>query len=590
MNNNSISFEINKLRICLDKNSQIPTLETNSKIIIEPGDKILIIGESGSGKTIFLKSIACLFDHKIVEFIGSFCYSGQLVNFQSYKIYKKNIKKIFGRYLCMLHQDAINHLHPYRSIASQLSECYFGDKKAKKINIVNSCNDVDLVRLINSEANRNINNDYNILSNTKRINLSGGMCQRVGIASVLIQEPMLVIADEPLSDLDITSRNTIKKLLFNKILNNKQTTVLFATHDPVIISQNTIFNKLFLTHDNTITQITQIPKKWNNCSLDKNENIILSNNKPKETILFSKMPVKYKYPDSNHWAVDTASQKYNINIVKGQHLGIVGETGSGKSTLARLISFLIRTESNFFLMNKNFKKQSFNDSGNLIYNNIQVVFQDTLGSINTKETIESGIKRLKKKRGFNDIIVKNLLDDIGLSYNEISTKYPFELSMGMLRRFFLVKAYLGLTPIKKDEMPKILILDEITRGLDPINRKRVFDFLINLNSQDITIIAISHDLDFVQKLCNHIIVMYNGWIVEEKIFNDKISFKQINWKHPYSKTLWNKSELKILTSSNIEKACKFFKYCKQSDLKKCLVNANINKQINGLNGWHFCIS
>ncbi|CAN2045288.1 putative ABC transporter ATP-binding protein [Candidatus Magnetomoraceae bacterium gMMP-13] len=599
MESKKFSFEFNTLSINFNKtaNDQPDLQHSGSIIKIVPGDKILVLGESGSGKTVFLKCIAGLLEDYHVDLKGSFTFLGNTKEVNNYKDYKKHIRGLFGNYAGMLHQDAINRLHPYRSISKQIEECFFRNNGNKKEKIIDVCRDVDLIRLINPVLDQyDIKKVYKILDSTKRSGLSGGMCQRLGIAMILSQNPSLIFADEPLSDLDVSSRKTLRNMLYSKILSDKNNTVLFATHDTDVIKDNKEFNKIFFVENKIINERAKsIPEIWRKTVINP-INIELDDHA--DTILYSKESIKYKYPGTNDYAVNMEPQDFKFNVKKGEHLGIVGETGSGKSTLARIISYLIRRGTpDIFINTSDGHGESLRKLKTNPYQNIQVVFQDTMGSIDKKETIKESIKRLLKNRGFNDYYkiedkIKQYFKVIGLSYDEIENQYPYQLSMGMLRRYSLVRASLGLQSKPETGLPKIMILDELTRGLDPINRKKVFNYLQKITQliRQITYVIISHDIEFVKNICSRILIMYQGWVVEEQYIsknNLEDRFKESGWCHPYSNKLWNKMEIEPQSSENPEKsACKFFKYCKKRD-NKCKDLNNISKIYNS-DGWYFC--
>jgi len=584
----NLSLTFNEISINFDRKNKKDNLTIPKTIDIQTGKKILIIGKSGSGKSIFLKCIAGLLDKKHVKLNGTININNKSMEFSSYKNYKNIVKKIFGKHATMIHQDAINHLHPYRNIARQIGECCF-DKKNLQKKIVEVCHQVGLVPLI---TNDKIEDDkfYYLLKSIKRSNLSGGMCQRVSLASLLIQNPALIFMDEPFSDIDVSSRQTLKNLIIDRSLLKKNSCLLMATHDVDIIKNVDMFSKILLVKNCEISEVNKIPEEWYNCTLKAKNSI---NSKLKDDIiLYSNNNIKYKYSNAMKYAVNMERSNMSFKLKRNEHTGIVGETGSGKSTLARLIAYLIRDSSEIFItnINPNNKHILLRKLNNRQYKNIQVVFQDSLGTINRKETISSIIKRLQRKRYFDNDLVYDNFEKIGLSFHTIDKFTIDELSMGMLRRFLLVKAFLGLYPINEQDEPKILILDELTRGLDPINRQKVFKYLSYLKG--VTCVIISHDLDFIGKFCKRIIVMYKGLIVEEKFAsnNGDCAFPLKKWQHPYSKKLWNKEEIELQPGIYNIDSCNYYPYCISRNIDKCLEKKNIIINRNSLNnGWYYCI-
>jgi len=598
----NFSFVINNLCVDFQCKSRPDLLLDSCVIRIEPGDKILILGESGSGKTVFLKTIAGLLPNKTVtSFDGSFTFSDRRTIFQSYTDYCNKIKGLLGKHAGMIHQDAINRLHPFRSIYQQQKECCPKNMKNIQKAIIQSFIDVNLIKLLNPDMEDKTDKQLaQFLKHISASELSGGMCQRFAIAMILFQNPTLILADEPLSDLDVSSRKTIKKLILQNIMSDQKKTALFATHDPDIIHNNTIFNKINYIENGKIHLDDQTTKntlkKWkqNKIFLDANQN---NENSTSKRILYANACIQYRYPGSKTLAVDMCPQKYIFQLHNGEHTGIVGETGSGKSTLARIISFLIRADvPDIFLMTAPETYHPLKKLNNTQYKNIQVVFQDSMGSLNHNETIEDSIKRMldnrkifylkKQKRA-----VSNHFKLIGLDYEKLRGARPKELSMGMLRRYSLIRAWMGLQWKQANpNMPKILILDELTRGLDPINRQLVNNYLNRMKNFGVTYVLISHDLDFVNALCNRIMVMYQGWIVEERRLSiNQNTFSSNGWHHPYAIQLWNKKEINIQRpATKTYDACKFFRYCDRANNQKCIHIKNLSL-VNYSGGQYFCI-
>ncbi|MCT1925782.1 ABC transporter ATP-binding protein [Staphylococcus pasteuri] len=205
----------------------------------------------------------------------------------------------------------------------------------------------------------------------------------------------------------------------------------------------------------------------------------------------------------------------NLTIQDNEIVGIVGESGSGKSTLASL------------LMNEHSSSEGFIKSDT---QDILPVFQHASESFNPNMTIQQSLSEpLIYYKKYNDIDIDKIINDTTQSFNlplSLLTKYPNELSGGQLQRFNLMRTLLA--------KPQILICDEITSNLDVIAEQHMLDILKENYQKHIqTLIMISHDLSVIQRMCQRMIVLQNGEIVDD--FETGLLFNED--RHPYTKQL-----------------------------------------------------
>jgi oligopeptide/dipeptide ABC transporter ATP-binding protein len=223
----------------------------------------------------------------------------------------------------------------------------------------------------------------------------------------------------------------------------------------------------------------------------------------------------------------------DIEILKGQAYGIMGETGSGKTMAAKAIMGLLphgtkRTFGKINLNGKQLHQLSKKSMRSILGKDIAFIPQNTAGAFNPLHTIGSQLKSiLKNCKGLNnseseEIAMKWLttvkLNDI----DRVFKSYPFQLSGGQNQRILIAIA-LALKP-------KLLIADEPTTALDKINKNKILDLFIELQDQySLTILFISHDISVIQNLCKRVAVMYAGEIVEEGTENEIFNHP----RHPY---------------------------------------------------------
>lgn len=216
-------------------------------------------------------------------------------------------------------------------------------------------------------------------------------------------------------------------------------------------------------------------------------------------------------------------------VKKGEFLGIVGESGCGKTTAAKIITRLIPFDSgNVFLEGKDISKAKGKELKE-VYSKVQMVFQMPFDSFNPRLTLGESIMEGMKNQGMKKKAAKEKMLEIlkicGLS-EEYAKRFPHEVSGGQCQRAAIARAVAV--------SPKLIVCDEATSALDVTVQRQIIELLFNLkNNLGISFIFICHDIALVQKLCDRVIVMNKGNIVEEGKTMDVLS----NPKSEYTKRL-----------------------------------------------------
>lgn len=306
--------------------------------------------------------------------------------------------------------------------------------------------------------------------------------------------------------------------------------------------------------------------------------------------------LKKYFPVSNNIPFKKSSQSVkavdgvNFNVYPGETLGVVGESGCGKSTMARLVNQLIKpTDGTVNFKNEDLINMDLKDL-RATRKKIQMIFQDPYASLNPRmkigELIEEplvihkvGDKESRKKR------VEELLEIVGLN-KRYADRYPHEFSGGQRQRINIARA-LTLNP-------ELVICDEPVSALDVSVQAQVINLLKELQKEfNLTYIFISHDLNVVRYMCDRIMVMYLGKVVEVGTYEEIYS----NPQHPYTKALFSAipkespfedKERHILKGSvpsplNPPSGCSFHERCPVAmeickTLEPCIVTANNNHQ------------
>jgi len=488
------------------------------------GDEVLgIVGESGSGKSQTVLSIMGL-----LESNGSASGSTIFADKELIGLSHTELNQIRGNEIAMIFQDPMSSLNPYITIGKQMSGVLMRHTKMSKHEIKERC-----IERLDSVGISKPHERYDGYS----FELSGGMRQRVMIASALLTNPKLLIADEPTTALDVTVQEKILDLILD-VKDRFKMSVIMITHDlgvvartcdrvlvmkdgelqesgdteSIFYSPNAAYTKELLEKSKEINLDDQ--QKYTERQDTSIKNSLVKSTKAKVTFV---LPKKTLFAANN---VLTAVNEISMETLDGEVLGIVGESGSGKSTLAKTILGLQKlTSGQVEVFGERLTKINKKELKE-IRKKMQVVFQDPFSSLNPrmtvfeilKEPLDSFFPSMTKESAQKDI--EDGLMEVGLTSDYLG-RYPHELSGGQCQRVAIARA---LMP-----RPQLLICDEAVSALDASIRGEIIDLLLRIKSEKkLTMIFIAHDLAVVRKICDRVIVMQSGKIVEqgptEKVF------------------------------------------------------------------------
>ncbi len=522
---NKTLLTIENLSVALPLGSDRTLAVDSVSLELRANEILCLIGESGSGKSMIANAVLRLLPESIFATEGRI----MLENRDLLQLSETEMQKIRGARIGMIFQEPMTALNPLKRIGDQIAEMFLThmDISRREIRgkVLALLADVHIPKP--AEAYQAYPHE-----------LSGGQRQRAMIAMALALEPDVLIADEPTTALDVTTQAQILKLI-RELQQRQGTAVLFVTHDFGVVSEIAdriaVMQHGRLVEEGKAKDVLDYPQHRYTRSLIAAVPVL----KPRKQIQPEAAPIlriesiskTYKTGSllSRNRRTTRAVNNVRISLPRGGTLGIVGESGSGKSTLARLIMRLIEPETGEVLLDGNDILKLTRRQMRAAAGDIQMVFQDPFASLNPRkkvgDIVSQGLvlhgadrKSALKRAG-------ELLELVGLDRSAMD-RYPHEFSGGQRQRIGLARA-LALNP-------KILVADEPVSALDVSVQAQVLKLLGQLREQlGLSMIFITHDLRVASRLCDRIVVMKDGEVVEEgpaeRIFSAP--------EHPYTRAL-----------------------------------------------------
>jgi ABC-type glutathione transport system ATPase component len=490
---------------------------------LDQGEMLGLVGESGSGKSVTGFATTRLLDAAGRVTAGRILFRGQDIT----KIPDSDFRVLHGAAMSMIFQNPRAALNPIRAIGLQIADAILSHKPMSKQEAADEA--LNLLRAVQ------------IRDPEKRMTaypheLSGGMCQRVMIAIAISCNPMLLIADEPTTGLDVTTQKVVMDLLV-KIAADRGMATILITHDlglaarycqrVVVMEQGRFVEEaaprtLFRDprHAYTKRLVAASPtatSRIEDLVTDEERShylAMLAACKPRPApgtpLLLDVKNLAKRYDQGPPAVAD-----FSMAMAAGASIGLVGESGSGKTTTSRMICRLIDPSEGDILFDGqsigHLAARDFHRSS--VRKDIQIVFQDPNESLNPRFTafdcIAHPLLRLSGMRPGDALRrrVEECAQRVGLPA-ELLPRFPHQLSGGQKARVGIARAIAC--------RPRLLVLDEPTAALDVSVQAVVLQLLDRLRREDnLALLFVSHDLNVVRMMCDHTIVLRNGCIVEQ---------------------------------------------------------------------------
>ncbi len=498
-------LEISGLTVALPRNADRANAVEDISFSVQSGEIVCVVGESGSGKSVTAQAVMGLLPRELTTTRGETRLDGE----DTLQATKPRLRDLRGTRMAMIFQEPMTALNPVMRVGDQIGEVLSihtdlggRERRQRVLDIMEAVNLPDTRQMIDSFPHQ----------------LSGGQRQRIMIAAALVLDPVLLIADEPTTALDVTTQAQILKLI-KDMQERRGTGVLFITHDFGVVSE--IADRVVVMQHGRVVeqgacaQILEAPQQdYTQMLIGSVPSMTPPQRHPVEggeVVRTRQLDKVYRSGGlfGGGRAVHAAAQ-VDLFVRRGETLGIVGESGSGKSTVARCIARLVEPTAGSIEIDG--VDVSHLGEGRLRPHRrkMQIVFQDPYRSLNPRRTVGQSIIEAPMNFGISraDAMVKarNLLALVGLPADALD-RYPHQFSGGQRQRICIARALIV--------EPDLLIADEAVSALDVSVQAQVLTLLDDVRERfKLAVLFITHDLRVAAQICDRIVVMQRGKIVE----------------------------------------------------------------------------
>lgn len=545
-----MSLNIQNLTLNLGKK----TILNNVSLHVEDGERVGLVGASGSGKSMLLRAATGLLPSE-TKISGS-CMLGGV---QTVGASDENLARLRGKYVGVVFQQANRALNPMLSVEEQIS-------LPLRIHYQLDADDVNNRVCVMLEK---VGLPQNIISK-RTFELSGGQLQRVGIATALITSPRLILADEPTTALDSVTQKEVVNML-TSLVDNMGASMLFVTHDFSVLSKAAkrcyVLDSGRLVDSAEVQDLLENPRVTSTKQLvDAAKKLTLraqkidSQNVSREgatTESASRESATTENVSRENSALLTAKNIHvtlgralaraevlkgvNLELFKGESLAIIGGSGSGKTTLIRAMLGLQKISDGIVTYDSQIVNSSTNHKKISYYSALRketsLVFQHPFAALDPRWTVLKSVAEplniCRKSLKLDDSTICNRVEEmlqiVGLKPKDFLERYPHELSGGQAQCVAIARALIN--------NPRVLVADEPMSAIDVAERTRILDAFAAIRKERPTMscVFVSHDLGMIQHLATRVIVLNDGEIVESGRVSDVLNSP----KNDYTRALVN---------------------------------------------------
>ncbi|MCO4054760.1 MAG: ABC transporter ATP-binding protein [Bosea sp.] len=519
-------LSIEDLRVELPRSGDRTHAVEGVSLNVARGEIVCVVGESGSGKSVTAQAVMGLLPRgQLTRSGGRIVLEGEDIS----NVSMDRLRDLRGSRMAMIFQEPMTALNPVMTCGDQVDEVLSihtalgaDERKARVLEVMRATHLPDVEQLYNAYPHQ----------------LSGGQRQRVMIASALVMDPALLIADEPTTALDVTTQKQILQLI-RELQQRRGTGVLFITHDFGVVAE--IADRVAVMRHGKLVEHGPVQEVLRRPREDYTKMLIGSvpSLTPPQRSAITTGEVALKttalaktYGETGLFRkgrVVKAASDVTIEVRRGETLGIVGESGSGKSTVARCVARLIDPSSGEIRIAGVDVARMGQRELRPYRRKVQIVFQDPYRSLNPRRSVGASMVEGPMNFGMaRDAAVRKageLMALVGLKADALD-RFPHQFSGGQRQRICIARALMM--------EPELLIADEAVSALDVSVQAQVLELLDDVRKRfDLAVLFITHDLRVAAQICDRIVVMSKGQVVEQ----GPTGALYANPQHPYSKAL-----------------------------------------------------
>ncbi len=504
--NDAPVLEVHDLSVALPPGGDRSHAVRKVSFSVGRGETLCLVGESGSGKSVIAQGVMGLLPKSLPVTSGRILLQGEDITHAPLS----RLRELRATRMGMIFQEPMTALNPVMSCGDQIDEVLAEhtklsaeDRRQKVLNIVREVLLPDPERMVASYPHQ----------------LSGGQRQRIMIAMALVLDPVLLIADEPTTALDVTTQAQILKLVL-ELQQRHGTGVLFITHDFGVVAD--IANRVAVLRLGDLVEmgprddVLKKPQHDYTRMLMASVPTLNTRQRAQDTtapVVLRVQGLAKTYDDKSWFGKRRtvhAAKDVSLEIKRGQTLGIVGESGSGKSTVARCVVRLIDPSAGSVLLGTDEIATLGASALRPLRRRVQIVFQDPYRSLNPRRTVGQALVEGPMNYGMGrDAAAAKARELLGLVRMDVSAmdRYPHQFSGGQRQRICIARALMM--------EPELLVADEAVSALDVSVQAQVLRLFEEIRERlQIAMLFITHDLRVASQVCDTLAVMSKGEVVE----------------------------------------------------------------------------
>ncbi len=482
---------------------------------VEPGQCVAVVGGSGAGKSVLVRSVVGLAGEGGPAQVRAERF--ELLGRDATAFRERDWRAARGRDVGLVLQDALQSLDPLRTVGAEVGEALAVRRPARQ-------GAPDARRMSRAERQRRVHEaltdaglpDAPLRARQRAGALSGGMRQRALIAGALVTRPPLIVADEPTTALDATVAATVLDLLAG--LRDRGTALLLVSHDLAAVAR--VADRVLVLRDGVVVEegatadVLRSPRHAYTRELVEAARLGAGPGtmpEPGASVLAGR-GLRRSFPLPGGGRI-LAVDGVDIDVRRGEAVGLVGESGSGKTTLARLLIAADTPDAGTVTLDGQPWSALPERARRAARRDLRFVPQDPLGSFDPRSTV-AGVLRDALRGGEEEdrATPAELLDRVHLSA-ELLDRRPRTLSGGQRQRVAIARALAT--------RPRVLVLDEPVSALDVQVQAAILDLLLELRRDEgLSLVLVSHDLGVIRRVCDTMLVMSGGRVVESGTVDD----------------------------------------------------------------------